>query len=138
MIVNLSDARQLRRGDNKCGIVVIIESVKTFLEFAADCIDLIGIAILLVAAVKFLFHYVVFEIARSRGIESVIKIRDMRLCLGSYILLALEFMIISDVIHSALTRTLDDFVVLGVLVLIRSALSFFLSMDLKDSQEEKA
>jgi len=47
-------------------------------------------------------------------------------------------MIVSDVIHSALSRTLDDFLILGVLVLIRSALSFFLSLDLKDMREEKA
>jgi len=52
-------------------------------------------------------------------------------------LLALEFMIVSDVIHSALSRTLDDFLLLGVLVLIRSVLSFFLSLDLKDTRVVK-
>ena len=101
-------------------------------------IDLIGIAILLIAAVRFLLHYVRFEIGRYRGMECVFQIRDLRLQLGSYILLALEFMIVSDVIHSALSRTLDDFILLGVLVLIRSALSFFLSLDLNDTRVEKA
>jgi uncharacterized membrane protein len=117
---------------------MIAEFVEVPLEYAAQVIDLIGIAILLVAAVRFLFHYVRFEFGRYRGIECVFHIRDLRLQLGSYILLALEFMIVSDVIHSALSRTLDDFLLLGVLVLIRSALSFFLSMDLKDTREEKA
>ncbi len=117
---------------------MIAEFVTAPLELAAQSIDLIGIAILLIAAVKFLWRYARFEFARFRGIESVFQIRDMRLCLGSYILLALEFMIVSDVIHSALSRTLDDFLILGVLVLIRSALSFFLSLDLKDVREEKA
>jgi len=117
---------------------MIAEFVAAPLEFAAQSIDLIGIAILLIAALKFLLRYAIFEFARSRGIESVFQIRDMRLCLGSYILLALEFMIVSDVIHSALSRTPDDFLILGVLVLIRSALSFFLSLDLKDMREEKA
>lgn len=117
---------------------VIAEIAEAPLEFAAESVDLIGIAILLIAAVKFLLHYAGFEIARFRGIECVFQIRDMRLRLGSYILLGLEFMIISDVIHSALSRTLDDFLILGVLVLIRSALSFFLSLDLKDTREEKA
>ncbi|MDJ0861956.1 MAG: DUF1622 domain-containing protein [Gammaproteobacteria bacterium] len=117
---------------------MIAEFVAASLELAAQSIDFIGIAILLIAALKFLLRYAKFELARFRGIESVFQIRDMRLCLGSYILLALEFMIVSDVIHSALSRTLDDFLILGVLVLIRLALSFFLSLDLKDMREEKA
>lgn len=117
---------------------MIAELVEAPLEFAAEAIDLIGIAILLIAAVKFLFHYAGFEIARFRGMECVSQIRDMRLRLGSYILLGLEFLIISDVIHSALSRTLDDLLILGVLVLIRSALSYFLSLDLKDTREERA
>lgn len=112
--------------------------VEAPLEFAATSIDLVGIAILLIAAVRFLFHYAGFEIARVRGMECVLQIRDMRLSLGSYILLGLEFMIVSDVIHSALSRTLDDFLILGVLVLIRSAISFFLNLDLKDTREERA
>ena len=116
---------------------MIAELVEVPLEYAAQCIDLIGITILLIAAVRFVFHYAKFEIARYRAMDCVFQIRDMRLQLGSYILLALEFMIVSDVIHSALSRTLDDFLLLGVLVLVRSLLSFFLSLDLKDAREEK-
>ena len=114
---------------------MIFEYLAKPLEIAAQCIDLIGITILLIAAGRFLYHYVKFEIARFRGMECVLQIREMRLQLGSYLLLALEFMIVSDVIHSALNRTLDEFLLLGVLVLIRSALSFFLSLDLKDARE---
>lgn len=116
---------------------MIAELVEAPLEFVAESIDVIGIAILVFAAAKFLFRYIRFEFARSRDLQTVFQIRDMRMCLGSYILLALEFMIVSDVIHSALTRSLEDVLILGVLVLIRSALSFFLSVDLKDMREEE-
>ena len=115
------------------GAMATLEAV---LAFAAQIIDLIGILILLIAAARFVVRYVGFEFARLRGAECVGRIRDMRLVLGSYILLALEFMIISDVIHSALSRTLDDFIILGALVLVRSAISFFLSLDLKDARAE--
>jgi uncharacterized membrane protein len=117
-------------------MTAIGELVETPLEYAAECVELIGIAILLITAVRFLFHYIAFETARVRGMKCVFQIRDMRLRLGSYLLLALEFMIISDIIHTALKRTLDDFFVLGILVVIRSALSFFLSLDLKETREE--
>ena len=116
---------------------MIIKLVEAPLEIAAQVIDLIGIAILLIAAIRFVSHYAMFEYGRYRGMECVFHIREMRLQLGSYILLALEFMIVSDVIHSAMSRTLDDFLLLGILVVIRTALSFFLGLDVKDSQEEK-
>ena len=117
---------------------MIPESVEVALEWAASGIDLIGIAILLIAAVRFLFNYARFEIAQFQGMECVLQIREMRMRLGSYILLSLEFVIISDVIHAALSRTLDDILVLGGLVLVRSALSFFLGLDLKEAKEDKA
>ena len=115
---------------------IVTEYIEAPLEVASEIIDLIGIAILLIAATKFLMQYARFEFERIRGLAGVIQIRDLRLCLGSYILLALEFMIISDVIHSALRRTLDDLILLGVLVLVRSAISYFLSLDLKEVGEE--
>ena len=73
-----------------------MEQVETVLETIAFVIDLIGIAILVYAALKFIAHFLAFEIKQLRGLECVEGIRDMRLRLGSYILLSLEFIIISD------------------------------------------
>lgn len=115
---------------------MIAELIREPLELLASSIDLIGIAILLIAAVRFLINYARFELARFAGLDCVLQIRDMRLRLGSYILLGLEFMIISDVIHASITRTLDDIFILGGLVLVRSALSFFLGVDLRETREE--
>lgn len=112
------------------------EVITSTLEIIAWVIDLIGITILLIAAVRFLVRYVMFEYERLSGMMCVIHIRDLRLQLGSYILLALEFMIVSDVIHTAVSRTMDDLLLLGLLVVIRTALSYFLSLDLKEAQKE--
>ena len=109
-----------------------MDQVKTILEMIAFAIDLVGIAILVYAALKFIAHFRSFEIKQLRGLESVEGIRDMRLRLGSYILLSLEFMIISDVIQSALSRNLDDFLLLGLIVIIRTVLSFFLARELDE------
>ena len=115
---------------------MIFEHIEAPLELAAQIIDIIGIAILMIAAVRFLVRYVMLEVARVRGLDCVYRIRDLRLQLGSYILLALEFMIVSDVIHSALSRTMEEFLMLGLLVLIRTALSFFLGLELKEARGE--
>jgi uncharacterized membrane protein len=98
----------------------------------AVAIDLVGIAILVYAALKFIAHFLSFEIKWLRGVECVEGIRDLRLRLGSYILLSLEFIIISDVILTAISRDVDDLLALGLLVIIRVALSFFLGRELNE------
>ncbi len=109
-----------------------MEQVKAVLETIAVAVDLIAIAILLFGALKFLVHYLGFEIKRLGGLECVDGIRNLRLGLGSYILLSLEFMIVSDVIHSALSRNMDDFLLLGLIVIIRTVLSLFLGRELNE------
>ena len=109
-----------------------MEHVKAVLETIAVAIDLVAIALLLFGAVKFLVHYLGLEIKRLGGLECVDGIQNLRLGLGSYILLSLEFMIVSDVIQSALSRNLDDFLLLGLIVIIRTVLSFFLARELNE------
>ncbi len=109
-----------------------MEQVTTVLETIAFAVDLVGISILVYAAVKFIAHFLGFEIKRLQGLECVEGIREMRLRLGSYILLALEFIIISDIIMTGISRNVDDLLALGLLVIIRIALSFFLGRELSD------
>ncbi len=114
-----------------------MERVTTILEMIAVAIDLVGIAILVYAALRFVVHFLGFEIKRLRGLECVEGIRDMRLRLGSYILLSLEFIIISDVILTAISRNVDDLLALGLLVLIRVVLSFFLGRELNEVKAQE-
>jgi len=114
-----------------------MEQVETILEMIAFAIDLVGIAILVYAALRFVVHFLGFEIKRLRGLECVEGIRDMRLRLGSYILLSLEFIIISDVILTAISRNVDDLLALGLLVLIRVVLSFFLGRELDEVKAQE-
>ena len=114
-----------------------MEQVETILEMIAVAVDMVGISILVYAALKFIFHFLGFEIKQLRGLECVEGIRDMRLRLGSYILLALEFIIISDVIQTAISRSIDDFLSLGLLVIIRVALSFFLGRELSEVKAQQ-
>jgi uncharacterized membrane protein len=114
-----------------------MEQVITILEMIAFAIDLVGIAILVYAALKFIAHFLGFEIKQLRGLESVEGIRDLRLRLGSYILLSLEFIIISDIIMTGISRNVDDLLALGLLVIIRVALSFFLGRELNEVKAQE-
>jgi uncharacterized membrane protein len=114
-----------------------MELVTTILEMIAVAIDLVGIAILVYAALRFVVNFLSFEIKRLRGLECVEGIREMRLRLGSYILVSLEFIIISDVILTAISRNVDDLLALGLLVLIRVVLSFFLGRELNEVKAQE-
>ena len=107
------------------------------LEALTVMVDGVGYAILLYTVVKFVVRYVAFEIQRIRGFDCARRFRDIRLELLSHIILAIDFMVISDIIHSSLVQTRDSLITLGLFVLIRSVLAFFLGLDMKDVREER-
>jgi uncharacterized membrane protein len=56
--------------------------------------------------------------------------RQLRFDLGHILLLALEILIISDILHSIVRRTFEEIGILAITVAIRIALSFFLDREL--------
>ena len=107
------------------------------LEVLAALVEGVGFAILAFTAAKFVFRYVAFEIERVRGFDCAKRFRDIRLELGSHIVLAIDFMVIADIVHTALVNTQESLLTLGLFVLIRSVLAFFLGLDMKDLREEQ-
>ena len=55
----------------------------------------------------------------------------IRLKLGSYLVLALEFFIAGDIVKTIITPTWQSLGILGAIVVIRTILSYFLTKDLK-------
>lgn len=105
------------------------------LESLAFCIDLIGITILLYGFVIALFGFLKAEASRfSTSDESIHEhlIMKTRAGLGIYILLALEFMIASDILHTVVTREMEALIFVGALVAIRTAISFFLGREVSE------
>jgi uncharacterized membrane protein len=49
--------------------------------------------------------------------------------------MGLEFMIASDIIHSFISRSPDDLIFLGLIVVIRTAIGFFLGKEMQHFQE---
>ncbi len=105
------------------------------LEWAAVAIDLAAIALILIGAVRFILGVAAAEIAR-RGTERVEKTNRQRIELGRYILASLELFIVSDIIHAALSLAFADLLFLGLLVIIRSIISFFLDRELEQLKRD--
>ena len=99
------------------------------LEYAAAAIDLFAILLLLVGAARFMLGVAKAELSRDDRRRLRGTNRE-RVELGRYILAGLELLIVSDIIHTALSLALADLLYLGVLVLIRSLISFFLDREL--------
>jgi uncharacterized membrane protein len=99
------------------------------LEWVAAGIDLLGILLLLIGAARFVGGVARAELRRDNDAR-VRGLNRERVELGRYILAGLELLIVSDIIHTALSLLLADLLFLGLLVLIRSLISFFLEREL--------
>ena len=109
----------------------MMETVGPVLSAIGETVDLVGLLIVLFGAVKFLFVYSRIELKRLAGIDCVLQIQEARRSLGTYILVALEFMIVSDVIGSVVSRSRESLIELAVIVIIRTAMGFFLERELQ-------
>ncbi|MBR9825279.1 MAG: DUF1622 domain-containing protein [Alphaproteobacteria bacterium] len=51
--------------------------------------------------------------------------------------MGIEFMIASDIIHTVISRELEDLIFVAALVAIRTAISFFLGKELAEARQER-
>ena len=112
------------------------------LEWVQTVSDLVGVTAiavaLLVATLRWIHHEFSLlrtprnEANRWKGIHSI------RVFLGNYILFGLEFMVVSDIIHSFLQPELNSLLRLGLLVLIRTMISYFLGREIEMARNEEA
>jgi uncharacterized membrane protein len=104
------------------------EIIKSFAEWGAAIVEALGIGILIFTAIYILF-YAARMLRRKNDTESTFH--KVRLRLGRGILLGLEFLVAADIIHTvAVDLTFQTVGVLGIIVLIRTFLSFTLEVEL--------
>lgn len=104
------------------------------LEWVAAVVDILAILVMLIGSARFVLGFVRAEITRQET-ERARVINRERVELGRYILSGLELLIVSDIIHTALTLALSDLLFLGLLVLIRSMISFFLDREIHEIEK---
>lgn len=113
-----------------------LPGVVTVLEWVAAGIDVLAVAVMVVGALRFAAGFLRSEI--GRGADRLRIMSTARLELGRYILAGLEVLIVSDIIHTALSLAFGDLLFLGLLVLIRSAVSYVLTREIRELKEELA
>jgi uncharacterized membrane protein len=104
-----------------------MESIKQFIEWSATGIELVTITLILIAStfgtLRFLFHL-------NTTVPDAYK--QFKTHLGKMLILALEFMVAADIIRTvALDQSLNNVLILGLLVSIRTFLSWSLSVEIE-------
>jgi uncharacterized membrane protein len=96
----------------------------------SQAIGVLGIGVILWALVVAVTRLVQVEYASVRG-HPVQKQREaLRGHLGFYLLLGLEFLVAADIVETILKPSLPELAGLGVIVAIRTVISFSLSWEL--------
>jgi uncharacterized membrane protein len=105
------------------------DGMEAWLHWTARGIEFVGVAIIVLGAIAATLHYV----SRLLRTGSSAAIYDAyRASLGRAILLGLEFLVAADIIGTvAVEPTLENLGVLGVIVLIRTFLSFSLEVEIQ-------
>lgn len=96
-------------------------------------VEAIGAAIVGFGSIAAFVRYVM-TLVGLRGYSNT----EIRLYLGRYLALGLEFQIGADILSTAVAPTLDAVLLLGAIVLIRTVLNYFLSKELEQERREVA
>lgn len=128
------------------------EHITSFFELVAYAADIFGLSLLTVGLVRGAVGWLRTEIQREPWEERLSAVRRLRCIVGVHILYALELMIVSDIIDSFVAvaraeRLYEDFfqsavfyslVQLGMLVVIRTVIDYFLGKEINELREMEA
>ncbi|MCE1198263.1 MAG: DUF1622 domain-containing protein [Marinilabiliales bacterium] len=94
-------------------------------------ISYISIAIICYGATIGLFRFFINEFSRLTGRFSLNQTVQIKIEVGYYLLLGLEFLIASDIIETIVNPSFQDLGILAGTVAIRTGLSFFLDREIE-------
>ena len=104
-------------------------AILVWIEYAALLIEILAVVIIIVAIIVALARYL-FRYATQRTEDDLYH--QLKVSLGKALLLGLEFLVAADIVRTvALEATLESVIVLGLLVLIRTFLSWALVVEIE-------
>ena len=105
------------------------ETILEWIDFAALVIEILAVLIIVVTIFYALVHYLIQGIRTSR---LDVHYQELKVRLGKALLLGLEILVAADIIRTvALEATLESVLVLGLLVFIRTFLSWALVVEIE-------
>src|SRR6267142_4095400 len=108
-----------------------------YLHHASFGIGVLGVLVIVFGVLCGLVRFVRAEFSAARGLDVDEERKQLRHVLGYYLLLGLEFLIAADIIDTLMKPSVQDLIVLGAIVLIRTVISYSLNAELKLEQNHK-
>ena len=103
-------------------------------------ISVLGALVIVYGVLIGLMRFVRSEVHALRGAKVDAERKRLRHLLGYYLLLGLEFLIAADVIDTLMKPTangFNEFITLGVTIVVRTIISWSLNAELQAVQDEK-
>ena len=105
------------------------ETILEWIELAALAIEIVAVAIIAGAIVYSITHYLFQSIFQP---DKEDQYKQLKVRLGKALLLGLEILVAADIVRTvALEATFESVIVLGLLVLIRTFLSWALVVEIE-------
>ena len=108
----------------------IREAVGDAVDFVIPIVELMGAAVIVLGVAIAFTTYVLSEL-RIRPVAY----EHVRLLLGRFLAVGLEFQLASDILGTAVSPTFDEIGKLGAIAGIRTALNYFLAKEIEKAQE---
>jgi uncharacterized membrane protein len=112
---------------------VLEEYLVTAVGYLRLVVEAIGAAVIGYGVLATTFRYVLTLIGVREDTNN-----EIRLYLGQYLVLGLEFQLGADILATAVAPTLDEVILLGAIATIRTVLNYFLSQELERERREAA
>lgn len=103
-------------------------------EYIIKSLEIIGVLIILVGIVKMLLVFLTCAIKRI-PVDKLIT--QIRIDLSNYLILSLEVFIGRDIVETLLDPSINDIIILVVLVILRTLLAFFLNYEMSHMTKTK-
>jgi uncharacterized membrane protein len=108
-----------------------------YLHHASFGIGVLGVLVIIFGVACGLMQFLRAELKAARGGNAEEDRKRLRHVLGYYLLLGLEFLIAADIIDTLMKPSVQDLIVLGAIVLIRTVISYSLNAELKSEHQSK-
>jgi len=93
-------------------------------------IGIVGVSVIIWGVVSGLKEFIEMEFNWPKGKDKCLTREILRHHLGSYLLLGLEFLIAADIVNTLIRPGLNEIIILGAIVAIRTVLNFSLNREL--------
>lgn len=107
-----------------------------FLQRLSNGIELLSAVVLLVGFAKGMWGFLLHEMKEMRLKKGVVpeSVSNLRPMVGNYILLGLDFYIVSDILATMLHPEWNELLSLAVIGLLRTTIGYFLGKEIAETR----